>query len=186
MITRTLFRRNYFVFVSIIIVFIFMAFGSAFLVDYLDRPSTTQVRVVRPPNYVFRNLYEQLDNDPLLAFKKLLAANGSNPDNFLKFDLVDSAGKSLIDGKKVLPEALNAQQLAELAKDQPVRFGEQDFGPPRFDVAKTKFPGVYFVHRFMPPPGFMKGMMPPPPGMGGPGGPHGEMGPPPPGGPGPG
>jgi len=55
MITRSIvFRRNYFVFVSIIIVFIFMAFGSTWLLDYFDRTTTTQVRIVRPPNNPFR------------------------------------------------------------------------------------------------------------------------------------
>lgn len=204
MITRSLFRRNYFIFVSIIIVFIFMAFGSAWLVAYLDRP-TTQVRYVKPPNYLFRNLYEQLDSDPLVAFQKFQASNSA--DNFMRFELVDKSGKSLVDGDPVLPKALTDTEIESLAQDKAVRFGEMEFGPPRLEVSKTKFPGVYFVHRFNPqqfgggpgvpgglPPG-MPGMCGPKPcdkggpmGSGGPGSdgppPPGQMGPPPPGGPG--
>ncbi|UYL09511.1 HAMP domain-containing histidine kinase [Bdellovibrio sp. SKB1291214] len=195
MITRSLFRRNYFIFVSIIIVFIFMAFGSAWLVSYLDRP-TTQVRYMKPPNYLFRNLYEQLDSDPLVAFQKFQASNSA--DNFIRFELIDKSGQSLVDGKPVLPQPLTETEIQSLAQDKAVRFGEMEFGPPRLEVSKTKFAGVYFVHRFSPqqfgagpggpgglPPG-MPGMCGPKPcGGGGPGGPPGQMGPPPgPGGPG--
>ncbi|WP_413584724.1 histidine kinase dimerization/phospho-acceptor domain-containing protein [Bdellovibrio sp. HCB274] len=177
---RSLLGRNYFIFVSIIIVFIFMAFGSTWLVAYLDR--STPVRYVRPPNYLLRNLYEQLDSDPIVAFQKLQASN--NSDNFLRFELVDKSGKSLINGDPVLPRGLTEAETNSLLQDKSVRFGEMEFGPPKLEVSKTKFPGVYFVHRFLPPPGF--GMPPPPsamgapppprsgpggPGMGGPGGP---------------
>ncbi|QDK46152.1 hypothetical protein DOM22_13765 [Bdellovibrio sp. ZAP7] len=183
MIVRSLFRRNYFIFVSIIIVFIFMAFGSAWLVSYLDRPA--QVRYVKPPNYLFRNLYEQLDSDPIVAFQKFQASNTS--DNFLRFELIDAAGKSLIDGAPVLPRALSDAEVSSLAQDKAVRFGEMEFGPPKIEVSKTKFAGVYFVHRFNPPPFGGGPGMPPPPGgamcgprpCGGPGGPPGQMGPPP-------
>ncbi|WP_413557775.1 histidine kinase dimerization/phospho-acceptor domain-containing protein [Bdellovibrio sp. HCB209] len=186
MITQSLFRRNYFIFVSIIIVFIFMAFGSAWLVSYLDRP--TQTRFVRPPNYLVRNLYEQLDSDPIVAFQKLQASN--SPDNFLKFELIDRTGKSLISGDPILPRGLTDVEVETLAQDKAVRFGEMEFGPPKLDVSKTKFPGVYFIHRFMPPPEFGGpgggGPRVPGPGPGGPGGPGGpppggEMMPPPPG-----
>ncbi|WP_413582052.1 histidine kinase dimerization/phospho-acceptor domain-containing protein [Bdellovibrio sp. HCB288] len=182
MITRSLFGRNYFIFVSIIIVFIFMAFGSTWLVSYLDKPS--QVQFVRPPNHLFRNVYQQLDNDPLVAFKKLQDSNTS--DNFLRFDIVDKSGKSLVNGEIVLPRALNDSDLETMSQDKSVRFGESNFGPPKIEVAKTKFADVYFVHRFRPPPGFgaPMGDQPPPPPPGGPGdfrGPHpGEMRPPPP------
>ncbi|WP_413575105.1 histidine kinase dimerization/phospho-acceptor domain-containing protein [Bdellovibrio sp. HCB290] len=178
---RSLLGRNYFIFVSIIIVFIFMAFGSTWLVSYLDR--STPVRYVRPPNYLVRNLYEQLDSDPIVAFQKLQASN--NPDNFLRFELIDKSGKSLINGDPVLPRALNEAETSSLELDKSVRFGEMDFGPPRLEVSKTKFPGVFFVHRFMPPPGFGMPHPPPPPSeMGGPpppprGGPGGPGGPPP-------
>ncbi|MFM6930356.1 MAG: histidine kinase dimerization/phospho-acceptor domain-containing protein [Bdellovibrio sp.] len=164
----TVFRRNYFIFVSIVIVFIFMAFGSAWLVDYLDRP-TTQVRIVRPPNTLFRNIYNQLDKDPLIAFKKLQEAN-SDRDNFMKFELVDRSGQSLNSGKMILPRPLNQEEVESLATDKNIRFGDNKFGPPKLDLSKTRFSGVYFVHMFSPPPGFFS---PPPPG-----GPN--MGPPPP------
>lgn len=172
MITRSIvFRRNYFVFVSIIIVFIFMAFGSTWLLDYFDRTTTTQVRIVRPPNTLFRNIYNQLDNDPLIAFKKMQEAN-SDRENFMKFEIVDRSGQSLNSGKSVLPRPLTQEEVESLATDKNVSFGRDKFGPPKLDVSKTRFPGIYFVHMFQPPPGFFlsgppphggPGLPPPPP-----------------------
>lgn len=165
----TVFRRNYFIFVSIIIVFIFMAFGSTWLLDYFDR-TTTQVRIVRPPNTLFRNIYNQLDNDPLIAFKKIQEAN-SDRENFMKFEIVDRSGKSLNSGKMILPRPLNQEEVAFLATDKNVSFGGSKFGPPKLDISKTRFSDVYFVHMFSPPPGLFSS----PPPHGGP-----EMPPPPP------
>ncbi|MGE5086152.1 MAG: histidine kinase dimerization/phospho-acceptor domain-containing protein [Bacillota bacterium] len=166
------FRRNYFVFVSIVIVFIFMAFGSAWLVDYLERP-TTQVHIVRPPNTLFRNIYNQLDNDPLIAFKKMQDAN-SDRNTFIKFELVDRSGLSLDTGKMVLPRPLTQEEVASLAADKNVRFGDNKSEPLKIDISKTRFSGVYFVHMFSPPPGFL---LPPP--HGGPDAPPRGMKPPP-------
>lgn len=153
MITKPLFRKTYFIFVSVILISIFIAFASTWIMARVERDREFPQRF-RPAN-MMKGVLREMDADPFVAIQKMTRATHDNP--IIKFDLVNKEGISLISGRLILPRALNLEELKILSTDDgTVTFGDRGRPP----MGALGLPGA------MPPPPRGEG----PPGPGGPGG----------------
>jgi signal transduction histidine kinase len=179
MITKPLFRKNFLVFSGFILVAIFIAFASSFIIMSFERKEHEREMMNRPmpkPGEMMHKMFVLMDRDPFIAVKNVQTALES--DAFFQVDLVDASGKSLTNNKNFLPEALSAKELEQI-KTKPLAIGGDEMRP-QFQIFSTPQEGTYFVVNMRGPRmGGPRGG-PPGPGPGGPGdmrGPH--MGPPP-------
>ncbi|KHD89710.1 MAG: hypothetical protein OM95_01145 [Bdellovibrio sp. ArHS] len=140
MITKPLFRKNFFIFVSIILVFVMVAFASSWILTSFERD-----RMFLRPAGMNRALLDAYDKDP---FKALPRLNDFAQKNDLEpHDLINADGISLTTGKRVLPVPLSSQQRRDLHKDLSVSLGPSEArrmpGPPPDFVSVTNKEGVF-------------------------------------------
>lgn len=146
MITKRLFRQNYLIFASIVLVFIAVAISASWILTSFERD-----RMFMRPAGMTRTLLMTFDPDPFKAIFKLneFAENGKME----KHDLLDADGKSLLSGAKILAEPLNAEQLAALEKDNSIQINRSFFPGPPPTLSTTNKPGVFLYSKFGPPRG---------------------------------
>jgi signal transduction histidine kinase len=152
---KPLFRRTYFIFVSAVLIAMFIAFASTWIMARIEREQQEFPPRIRPIS-LMKGILREMDQDPITALRKIQKATAEVP--FLKFDLITLDGVSLVTGKTVLP-TLSEENKMTLLREGSVALGHM--GPD----------GERPVRPPSPP------LMPPPPGPpGGPGGPRGPGG----------
>jgi signal transduction histidine kinase len=146
MIQRSLFRKNYVIFASIVLVSIFLAISTSWILTSFERDRM----FLRPAN-MHRNLLKAFDEDPLKALPKLNALAEEN--NMPPSDLIDDKGVSIVSGKKVLDKPLTAEQLVGIEKDQSVQVGGGLTAGPPIVISQTQKTGMYLYSEMRPPGG---------------------------------
>ncbi|MNK15833.1 Sensor histidine kinase MtrB [compost metagenome] len=181
MITKPLFRKTYFIFVSVTLVSIFIAFASTWIMARVERDRNFPR--FRPTN-MMRGILLELDADPIKAVKKLTKATQDNP--MMRFDLINAEGMSLISHQRVIPQPLTTEQLTRLKSEGTLPYGDGLHGerphpprpplipggppgppggpggpprPPPFEIFPSPTEGAFFVAIFNAP------KMPPPPNL---------------------
>lgn len=144
MITKPLFRKNYIIFASIVLVFIVVAISASWILTSFERD-----RMFMGPAAMNQTLLKAFDEDPLKAIVKL--NDFSKKSGLEGHDLVDAQGTSLLSGEKVLPRPLSADQLAHLQKESMISIGKQSFPAPPLVISKTNKDGVFLYSRIGPP-----------------------------------
>lgn len=145
MIQRSLFRKNYVIFVSIVLFFIFLAIASSWIFTSYERD-----RMFQRPATMHRLLLKYMDEDPLKALPKLNAFAQEN--NMPPHELIHRDGVSVLSGAQVLPEALTEEQLSQLEKDLSLQIQRPFAAGPPVAISKTSQDGVY-LYSLMAPPG---------------------------------
>ncbi|WP_415062247.1 histidine kinase dimerization/phospho-acceptor domain-containing protein [Bdellovibrio sp.] len=155
MITKTLFRKNYVIFASIVLFFLVVSIASSWIFMSYERD-----RMFLRPATMNRALLLAFDEDPFKALEKLNeVARNSGAD---RHDLINAEGLSLTTGKKLLRHPLSQEQLSKLKENAVLQLGPP--GPPGpFMGPPPPRPPRPPEGAFQPPPG------PPPPDA--PGGP---------------
>ncbi|WP_374077567.1 histidine kinase dimerization/phospho-acceptor domain-containing protein [Bdellovibrio bacteriovorus] len=144
MITKPLFRKNYIIFASIVLVFIVVAISASWILTSFERD-----RMFMGPAAMNQTLLKAFDEDPFKAIVKL--NDFSKKSGLEGHDLVDAQGISLLSGKKVLPRSLSADQLSQLQKESMISLGKQSFPAPPLVISKTNKDGVFLYSRIGPP-----------------------------------
>ncbi|KYG63288.1 hypothetical protein AZI85_04455 [Bdellovibrio bacteriovorus] len=145
MITKPLFRKNFLIFVSIILVFVVVAIASSWILTSFERD-----RMFLRPAGMNRALLDAYDKDP---FKALPLLNEFSRKNGLEqHDLINADGVSLTTGKKVLSSSLTADQLRALQKDLAISASPSETqrmpGPPPEVISVTNQEGVFLLSKF--------------------------------------
>ena len=142
MIIKPLFRRNYFTFASIILVFMAIGFASTYLYSKYERS-----QMVIRPNFFFNHIFSELDPDPEKALEKMRAASGQTDP--IAFFLVNNEGISIKEHQKILDHPLSQEQLNDLRSGTSLRFtGDNTPGARHIDIFATKNPDWFFVTEF--------------------------------------
>lgn len=148
MITQPLFRKNYFSFVTIILVFVLIGFASSWLYSKYEKSQS----VFRPSPFL-RQVFQKLDSDPKIALKKMNeSADGTEP---FRFDLMNKEGVSISTGNKLLSAPLTPEQLENLSEGYALqlRIPQEGFNANHLDISKSDSEGLYFVTEFRSPKG---------------------------------
>lgn len=144
MITKPLFRKNYIIFASIVLVFIVVAISASWILTSFERD-----RMFMGPAAMNQTLLKAFDEDPFKAIVKL--NDFSKKSGLEGHDLVDAQGTSLLSGEKVLSRPLSAGQLSHLQKESMISLGKQSFPAPPLVISKTNKEGVFLYSRIGPP-----------------------------------
>ncbi|WP_413569421.1 histidine kinase dimerization/phospho-acceptor domain-containing protein [Bdellovibrio sp. HCB117] len=145
MITKPLFRKNFLIFASIILVFVVVAIALSWILTSFERD-----RMFLRPAGMNRALLDAYDKDP---FKALPLLNEFSRKNGLeKHDLINADGVSLTTGKKVLSSALTDDQMHALKKDLAISASPSETqrmpGPPQEVISVTNQEGVFLLSKF--------------------------------------
>ncbi|KYG67194.1 hypothetical protein AZI86_09295 [Bdellovibrio bacteriovorus] len=145
MIQKSLFRKNYVIFASIILFSVFLAISTSWILTSFERD-----RMFLGPANMHRILLKTFDEDPVKALPKLNAFAQENqmPEN----DLMDAQGLSLISGKKILDTPLSLDQLKKIQEDRSIQFHDPTMSSPPVVISETTKPGV-FLYSILKPPG---------------------------------
>lgn len=145
MIQKSLFRKNYVIFASIILFSVFLAISTSWILTSFERD-----RMFLGPANMHRILLKTFDEDPVKALPKLnaFATENQMPEN----DLVDVTGTSLVSGKTILETPLSADQLKKIQEDHSIQFHDPTMSGPPVVISETTKPGV-FLYSILKPPG---------------------------------
>lgn len=145
MIQKSLFRKNYVIFASIILFSVFLAISTSWILTSFERD-----RMFLGPANMHRILLKTFDEDPLKALPKLnaFAIESQMPEN----DLVDATGLSLTTGKKILDTPLSPEQLQKIQADRSLQLNHPSMSGPPVVISETSKPGV-FLYSILEPPG---------------------------------
>lgn len=186
MITQKLFRKNYLIFASIMLLFIVIGTGTAWVILEARRQDFSK----GPAQFIYTFFLSQ-GSDP---FKALAKIRETMPDKGRELELVLINGKSATDGKQLIDGKLIASEKDSLDKDGVIALSNGPFSGPPSLIMRTQNKDVYLLFKPMRgggPPRFgghgdprgprpedmRRGMPQGPPFDGPPGGP--QMGPPP-------
>jgi signal transduction histidine kinase len=153
-ITQTLFRKNYLIFASIVLLFIIIGTGTAWVILEAQRQEFAK----GPAQFVYKFFLSQ-DPDPYVALAKI---RKTLPEGGREFELVLHDGKSATDGKQLIDKDVLTKQKKDLDTDGLIALKSGPFGGPPSLVMKTQKENLYLL--FKPMRG--GGMMGPPPHMG--------------------
>lgn len=151
MIQKALFRKNYVIFASIVLVSIFLAISTSWILTSFERD-----RMFMGPANMHRSLLKTFDEDPLQALTKLnaFAAENKMPPS----ELVDAEGRSVVSGQKVFLNPLTEDQLQKIKEDHSIQLhnapgeGAPSKGPP-IVLSETTRPNIYLYSQMKPPGG---------------------------------
>lgn len=144
MISIPLFRKNYIIFASIVLVSIVVAISASWILTTFERD-----RMFMGPAAMNLILLKAFDEDPFKAIIKL--NDFSKQSGLTEHDLVDPQGISLLSGKKVLSQALTSDQLSQAQKESMIPIGKHSFSAPPLVISKTNKDGVFLYSRIAPP-----------------------------------
>lgn len=123
MITKTLFRKNYVIFASIVLFFLVVSIASSWIFMSYERD-----RMFLRPATMNRALLLAFNEDPFKALEKLNeVAKNSGPD---QHDLINVEGLSLTTGKKLLRNPLSQEELSKLKEDAVLQLGPPGLSGP--------------------------------------------------------
>lgn len=146
MIQRSLFRKNYVIFVSIVLVFVFLAISTSWILTSFERD-----RMFMRPAAMHRGLLKSFDDDPVKALPKLNKFSRENeiPDS----DLITAEGVSLVSGKKILEKPLTSEQIQKLHQDLSIQINSSINPGPSLVISQTNKPDVFLYNEMAPPGG---------------------------------
>jgi signal transduction histidine kinase len=152
-ITQTLFRKNYLIFASIVLLFIVIGAGTSWVILDAQRQEFAK----GPAQFVYKFFLSQ-DPDPYVALAKI---RKNLPESGREFELVLPDGKSATDGTQLIDKDVLSKHKKNLESDGLIALSSGPFGGPPPLIMKTQKENLYLL--FKPMRGGM--MMPPPPHM---------------------
>lgn len=146
--TKSLFTKNYFLFIGVIV----LCFSLLFVFTFLMRSVNLSKERDIPPHHETFSFLLRASGNPIETMKKY--RESSQGENAMPLDLVDKEGKSLIDGQMALPRPLTPEEVTDLSQGLPVSFRPNLTGPPEAFITALKdadnYTENYLVAKFGP------------------------------------